>query len=236
MNYELKQCLSERRALVRTLYDSPVSPEEIESRSFAAIDAEAVNHGFSPEEWIIARRMIHTTANFALAGHIRISDDAIASAAEALKNLAGIYVDSNMMKSGISQERLKSVNPGYTKDKIACHVADAGVAEEAKKAGLPRSLFAVRKAREIIDGGIAAFGNAPVALMELNRMIIEDGVRPALVIAMPVGFVHVVESKEELMSLGVPHITLAGRFGGSPLAVSVIHSLCAIASARNGEV
>jgi precorrin isomerase len=65
--------------------------------------------------------------------------------------------------------------------------------------------------------------------MELNRMIVEEGLRPALVVAMPVGFVHVVESKEELMALGVPYIALAGRRGGSPLAVSVIHALCGLA-------
>ncbi|MBI5814143.1 MAG: precorrin-8X methylmutase [Nitrospinae bacterium] len=220
------------KALIHSIYESPVSPEQIESRSFAAIDAELPDHGFPPEHWVIVRRMIHTTANFALARDVRFSDDAVDSAVAALSDGAGIYVDSNMIRSGISVDRLKAVNPGYTREKIACHVADAGVAAEAKKAGLPRSLFAVRKAKEMTDGGIAMFGNAPVALLELNRMIIEEGVRPRLVIAMPVGFVHVVESKEELMALGVPHITLSGRFGGSPLAVSVIHSLCSIAVER----
>jgi precorrin isomerase len=70
--------------------------------------------------------------------------------------------------------------------------------------------------------------------MELSRMIVEEGLRPSLVIAMPVGFVHVVESKEEILSLGVPCIALAGRRGGSPLAVSVIHALCGLA-ATEGE-
>jgi precorrin isomerase len=46
---------------------------------------------------------------------------------------------------------------------------------------------------------------------------------------MPVGFVHVVESKQELMTLGVPYIALHGRRGGSPIAVSTLHALCAIA-------
>ena len=65
-------------------------------------------------------------------------------------------------------------------------------------------------------------------------MIIEEGLRPSLVVALPVGFVHVVESKEELMSLGVPYIATAGRRGGSPLAVSVLHALCGLA-AETGE-
>ena len=53
-----------------------------------------------------------------------------------------------------------------------------------------------------------------------------------LVIALPVGFVHVVESKEELMSLGIPYIATVGRRGGSPLAVSIIHALCGLAVAE----
>ena len=60
-------------------------------------------------------------------------------------------------------------------------------------------------------------------------MIIDERIRPSLVVAMPVGFVHVVESKEELMALDVPYIALTGRRGGSPLAVSVLHALCGLA-------
>ena len=118
----------------------------------------------------------------------------------------------------------------FDSDRLACHVADADVAEQAKMAGLPRSLFAVQKAKGMLEGGIAAFGNAPVGLMELSRLVLEEGVRPAVVIAMPVGFVHVVESKEEALSLPVPCIALCGRRGGSPLAVSVIHALSALAA------
>jgi precorrin isomerase len=61
-------------------------------------------------------------------------------------------------------------------------------------------------------------------------MVLEAGIRPALVVAMPVGFVHVVESKDEVMTLDVPYIALAGRRGGSPLAVSVVHALCGLAA------
>ncbi len=223
---------TQQRPLVRALYENPIKPEEIEQLSFKCIEEEAGDHGLSQDEWIVLRRMIHTTASFDLRQDIRFSPDAISSAVAALKRGADIYVDSNMIRGGISLERLRKVYPGYGPENIHCHVADKDIAEECKKAGLPRSLFAVRKAKKALQGGIALFGNAPVALLELNRMIMEEGIRPAVVIAMPVGFVHVVESKEELMSLGVPYIALAGRRGGSPLAVSVIHSLSIIASER----
>jgi precorrin isomerase len=131
-------------------------------------------------------------------------------------------------------ERLRAVCARYSPENIFCHIADPDVAKDARESELPRSLFAVRKAKRILHGGIAVFGNAPVALLELNRMIIEEDIHPAFVIAMPVGFVHVTESKEEIMSLGIPYIALTGRRGGSAIAVSVIHALCSLAELQLG--
>lgn len=224
---------NQRAPLVRGLYERPMSGEEIEAESFRIIDREAGSHGFSHDQWEVVRRLLHTTADFGLIQHIRFSVDAVESAAKALAGGAPIYVDSNMIRSGLSVARLKRVCPEYDQDRIFCHVADEDVARMARQNSLPRSLYAVRKAEPVLRGGIAVLGNAPVALMELNRMIMEDGLRPALVIAMPVGFVHVVESKEELMSLDVPYIALAGRRGGSPLAVSTVHALCSVAQCAN---
>ena len=152
------------------------------------------------------------------------------AARSALRSGVPIFVDSNMIRSGISLARLRGVSGKYNSESLICHVADDDVAAAAHETGLPRSLYAVRKAKPSLHGGIAVFGNAPVALMELNRFIMEESIRPAFVIAMPVGFVHVTESKEEFMSLGVPYVAIAGRRGGSPLAVSVLHALCALAA------
>ena len=215
------------------LYHSPQSGAEIEAKSFEIIDREAPAHHFSPDEWQVVRRMIHTTADLSISEHVQFSPDAIKAAMHALRNVCPIYVDSKMIRSGLSLARLRTVADDYDSNKIFCHISDPDVMQEANQAGLPRSLFAVRKAKHILDGGITIFGNAPVALLELNRMIMEDEIRPALVVAMPVGFVHVIESKRELMSLGVPYIAVAGRRGGSPLAVSVIHALCSLASQSN---
>jgi precorrin-8X/cobalt-precorrin-8 methylmutase len=146
-----------------------------------------------------------------------------------------IYCDSNMIRSGLSLARLRRVNPDYGPEKIVCHVADETVARDSKDLGLPRSLLGIRKARPLLEGAIAVFGNAPIALLELNRMMVEEGLKPALVIGMPVGFVHVVESKQELLTLPVPFIALAGRRGGSPLAVSVVHALCTLAIKEANE-
>jgi len=223
-----------KQAFIHKLLENPVSGPDIEAMSFAAIEAEA-RRDLPDDKWEIVRRMIHTTGDLELAGSVRISEDAISAGVAALKKGAPIFADSNMIRAGLSLARLRAVNDTYSEDKIRCHVADHDVARMAVDAGLPRSLFALLKAKAMLEGGIAVFGNAPVALLELNRMIIEEGLRPALVLAMPVGFVHVVESKEEFMSLQIPHVTILGRRGGSALAVSVLHALCTLTARQSGS-
>ena len=218
-----------KRPLIYDLLENPISGQQIEDRSFAAIDAEAPEHHYTADEWQVVRRLIHTTADFAMCGLVEFSSQAIAAAEDALRKGAPIYADSNMIRSGLSVARLQKLNPAYHRESILCHVADEDVATEAKQTGLPRSLFATRKAGKKLDGAIVLIGNAPVALLELNRMAVEEGIRPALVIGMPVGFVHVLESKEELMASGIPYVILTGRRGGSPLAVATLHALCIIA-------
>jgi precorrin isomerase len=225
---------SPKKPFIHTLYEAPKSGQEIEEWSFAIIDGEAPPHGFTAAEWQVVRRMIHTTGDFSVMESVKFLSRAIPAAIEALRAGRPIYADSNMIRSGLSMERLRAVCGGYSPENIFCHIADPDVAEDARESGLPRSLFAVRKAKQMLHAGIAVFGNAPVALLELNRMILEEDIRPAFVIAMPVGFVHVTESKEEIMSLDIPHIALTGRRGGSALAVSVIHALCSLAASQAG--
>lgn len=221
-----------KKAVIHHFHANPMTGEAIERKSFEIIDSELLPNSFTPSEWNVVRRLVHTTGDTGLMGDVKFSPDAIKAGVAALRRGCSIYADSNMIRAGISEARLKSVNPKYSREKIHCHVADADVAAKAAKTGLPRSLLAVRKARRKLNGSIVLFGNAPVGLLEVNRMIIEDGIRPALVAGMPVGFVHVNESKNELQKLGIPYIVVAGRRGGSPLAVSVIHSLCSVATTK----
>ena len=222
------------KPLIYKLYEDPMTGLDVEKRSLAIIDKEAPKHTYDQRQWKVVQRMIHTTADFSLIGMVEFSAEAIDSGIRALRQGALIYTDSNMIRSGLSLFKLARCCQKYNTDAITCHVADSDVAADARKGGLPRSIFAIRKAKEILNNGIVLIGNAPVALLELNRMIIEDGIRPALVVGMPVGFVHVTESKEELAGLDVPHILLMGRRGGSPLAVSVIHAILDLERAYYG--
>ncbi len=221
-----------KRPLIYNLHDQLMTGEDIEARSFEIIEQEIQSGSFSFEEWQVVKRILHATADFKLLDEIRFSVDAITAACSALRLGAPIYVDSNMIRAGISLSRLRLACEKYNSQSIMCYVADPDVADAARESGLPRSLYAVRKAKHRLKDGIAIFGNAPVGLMELSRLITEESVLPAFVIAMPVGFVHVTESKNEFMSLGVPYVAISGRRGGSPLAVSALHALCALAAAQ----
>lgn len=239
---EIERQSSSTRPMVYRLYETREGGDEIEGLSLKTIDLARDGFKGDSRQWEVVRRMIHASADFSIAKNAWFSPNAINAAIGALRRGCSIYVDSNMIRSGLSLMRLSKVNPCYGTGSesesglgmIRCHVADADVAREANQERLPRSLFAVRKAVSILNGGIAVIGNAPVALLELNRMIIEKQVMPALIIGMPVGFVHVNESKEELMSLDVPAIVLRGARGGSAMAVSALHALCIIAQRELG--
>jgi len=221
-----------RSPFIHRLYESPQSGPEIEAESFAIIDGEAPPHEYTPAQWEVVRRMIHTVGDLDIMGAIQFSPDAIAAGIQALRAGRPIFTDSNMIRSGISLKRLRTACPEYGPTSLVCPIGEEEIARQATASGLPRALFAVREAKSILQGGLAVFGNAPVGLLELNRLIMVENIQPALVIAMPVGFVHVIESKEELISLDIPYIVLAGRRGGSPLAVSVIHALCTLAEGQ----
>ncbi len=198
---------------------------EIERKSFSIIEAEAPAHNLTPEEWRVARRLIHTTADFAIVETLKFHGAPIESGLEALRKGAPLYSDSNMIRSGISVPKLQMLNESYEREGILCRIADPAIAEQAKERNISRALCAMEEEGKNLDGAIVLIGNAPLALASLARTMQQTGVRPALIIGMPVGFVNVVESKNLLCQCDVPYITLLGRRGGSPLAVATLHAI-----------
>ncbi len=215
---------------INTLLASPITGDEIERRSFEIIDGLVAPGARSDGEQELARRLVHAGGDPALAGALQIRNKAVEAGIRALCRGAPLVVDARMIRAGLSLGRLRRAWRGYRRGDITCHLLDADVAEQARSTGLPRSLYALRKARPRLDGAIAVFGNSPVALLELNRLVIEEGIRPALVVGFPVGFVHVQEAKEELGRLDLPALILSGNRGGSPLAVAAIHALCELSA------
>lgn len=145
------------------------------------------------------------------------------AAVKALHAGAFIVTDTNMALAGITKPGLKKLN-----GEAICYMADPAVAEAAKQAGTTRAVAAMHRAAREHPGAILAIGNAPTALLTIAEEM-EAGLRPALVIGVPVGFVNVVESKEVLFAAceryGVPAIAAMGRKGGSNVAAAICNAL-----------
>lgn len=200
----------------------------IERESFRRIDAEVrpeVRRRFSEKEWHVARRLVHTSADFSILDTLVFRNDPVGAGLAALRSGARIYSDSNMIRAGLSVPKLKRFHAEYSRESILCPVAEPAVAEFAAHEGITRALASVRLYARELDGAIFLCGNAPLALAGLMELIADGAVCPALIVGMPVGFVNVTESKELLRLTDVPHIVLEGRRGGSPLAVASLHGI-----------
>lgn len=206
-----------------------LKPEEIEAESFRIIDHEVEPHKWPAAEWSIVRRVIHTSADFEYVRTLSMSDDAVAAGVRAIIAGRGSVTDTTMALSGISKPRLTKFNVP-----VACFVADQQVAKDAAVQGVTRSILAMRKGTADSGNGIFLIGNAPTALFELLRQVREEGMRPDLIVGLPVGFVGAEESKEELIKVAteynIPFITNRGRKGGSNVAAAVMNALLILAA------
>ena len=207
----------------------------IEHDSFSIIDAEAGPHNYTAEQWPLVRRMIHANADFDFNGLTAFHPDAMrAGLAAVLKLDTPVVADVEMICVGLSAPRLAHF--GMTTHH---YISDPDVIELAHDLGTTRAVQSMRKAHRLgrLDGAIIGIGNAPTALLEVIRLIREEGVKPALIVGMPVGFVSAAESKDLLMTVdNVPWITIKGRKGGSTLVVAAIHALLGIAEAEQKKV
>lgn len=204
--------------------------QQIEHDSFAIVDQEVGEHAYTAAQWPLVRRMIHATADFEFNGLTRFHPAAIQAGMDAILHGKPIVADVEMICVGVSRPRLAHFG-------VDLHqfISDTDVIAQARAVNSTRAVQAMRKAHSLglLEGGILAVGNAPTALLEVLRMVQEEGLRPALIIGMPVGFVSAAESKAALAAVqGVPWIITHGRKGGSTLVVAAIHALLALAEAQ----
>ena len=201
-----------------------VKPEDIEKRSMEIITEELGGRTWPEPEFSIVKRCIHTSADFDYADNLCFSENAAKLGMEALRRGAHIVTDTRMAWSGINKKKLASFG-----GEAHCFMSDADVAAEAKEKGCTRAAICMERGAALPGEIIFAIGNAPTALIRLYEMIQKDGLRPALIIGAPVGFVNVVESKELIMEIGretgVPFIVPKGRKGGSNIAACICNSL-----------
>ena len=198
-----------------------IKPMDIERRSFEIITELLGDKKLEPENELVIKRAIHTTADFDYAENLVFSPHAVKKGIEALKNGCDIVTDTQMAKAGINKTILASLG-----GEVHCFMADADVAEAAKQRGVTRALVSMEKAAKLPKPCIFAIGNAPTALVSLEHLMEEGALSPALIIGVPVGFVNVVESKELLIEKALsPYIIARGRKGGSNVAAAICNAM-----------
>ncbi len=206
--------------------------EAIEAASFAIIDREAgPDRPFQGRAWVVARRLVHTTGDFDILHHLRLDETAIEAGVAALRAGAALFTDTEMARHGMTRRHLEplGVEP-------RCILSLPGAAEMARERGITRSRAAMELAGPSLAGSIVTVGNAPTALLALLEQLQGGGPVPALVVAMPVGFVNAAESKELFARWCAANpdrapacIALMGRKGGSTLTAATVNALADLA-------
>jgi precorrin-8X/cobalt-precorrin-8 methylmutase len=201
-----------------------IAPQDIIEESFRIIDAEVGEHAFGPQEWPIVRRVIHASGDLELARLVHFSDGAVAAGIEAFQAAVQIVTDVRMVAAGIQAKLRETLDID-----LLCFLGDPGVEQEATERGMTRCAVAMERGIALFPEAVYVVGNAPTALVALTAAIRSQAARPRLVVAMPVGFVGVLESKEEILALPVPLIAVRGRRGGSAMAAAAVNALLLLA-------
>ncbi len=197
-----------------------ISPGDIEKRSMEIITRELGNIPLVPGTEPIVKRCIHTSADFDYARNLYFSPGVVEKAIEAVRGGAAVVTDTQMARAGINKRILEGFG-----SEVLCFMSDEDVAQDAARRGVTRASVSMDKAARLDRPLIFAIGNAPTALIRLYELVREGRLKPELVIAVPVGFVNVVESKEMIMSAGVPCIVAKGRKGGSGIAACIVNAI-----------
>lgn len=199
-------------------------PADIENTSMAIIARELEQRGIrlEPGTEAVVKRVIHATADFDFVS-LCFTEGAVEQGVQALRRGTPIVTDTNMALAGVSKPSLQALDI-----EAMCFMAHETVIAQARAKGTTRAVAAMDLAAERYPGAILAVGNAPTALLEIVSLM-ERGLRPGLVIGVPVGFVNVVESKERVLaacrSYGVPAIVAPGRKGGSTVATAILNAM-----------
>ncbi len=197
----------------------------IEQESYRILEERIDLTGLAPLGRAVVARVVHATADLALARSMVLDEAELEMAVCALRDGASVVTDVVMVAAGITGRRARSFL-----DQVP-----AGGPATRSAAGAPatRSAAAMRLAAAAHpSGAIFVVGCAPTALVELVDLAAAGAVEPALVIGLPVGFVGAAESKAALRASGLPAVSNLGERGGSAAAAAACNAL--IRAAANG--
>ena len=191
--------------------------------SFRTIKSELQHQDYPIDHLWALLHAIHTTADFDMENILHTDPEAVATLYNKVKDgiLTTIITDVTMVQSGIRKGALTRLGI-----EAKCYLNDPRVAEFSSVNHLTRTQTAIRLAVEEHPDALFAFGNAPTALMELCDLIRKGKAHPAGIIAAPVGFVHVKESKHMVKPfIDIPKIIVEGRKGGSNLTATLCNAI-----------
>ncbi|MBQ8991794.1 MAG: precorrin-3B C(17)-methyltransferase [Prevotella sp.] len=197
--------------------------QNIMIESFRTIASELKRKDWPLDHLWALLHAIHTTADFEMEHILHTDEGAVEKLYNKVKDgsLKTIISDVTMVTSGIRKGALQRLDV-----EARCYLSDPRVAEMAEQQGITRTQAGIRLAVEEHPDALFAFGNAPTALMELCDLIRKGKAHPAGIIAAPVGFVHVRESKHMVKPFrDIPKIIVEGRKGGSNLAATLCNAI-----------
>lgn len=197
--------------------------QQIMIESFRTIAKELKRQDYPLDHLWALLHAIHTTADFDMEQILYTDAGAVETLYQRVQKgeLKTIVSDVTMVVSGIRKGALQRLGV-----EAKCYLSDPRVAELAERQGITRTQAGIRLAVEEHPDALFAFGNAPTALMELCELIRKGKAHPAGVIAAPVGFVHVRESKHMVKPFReIPKIIVEGRKGGSNLAATLCNAI-----------
>ena len=197
--------------------------QDIMIESFRTISSELKRQDYPLDHKWALLHAIHTTADFDMENILYTDPCAVETLYNKVANgqLKTIITDVTMVTSGIRKGALQRLDI-----EAKCYLSDPRVAELATKEGITRTQAGIRLAVEEHPNALFAFGNAPTALMELCDLIRKGKAQPTGIIAAPVGFVHVRESKHMVKPFkDIPKIIVEGRKGGSNLAATLCNAI-----------
>ena len=197
--------------------------QNIMIESFRTISGELRKKDYPLDHKWALLHAIHTTADFDMENILYTDKGAVETLYNKVKSgeLKTIVTDVTMVTSGIRKGALERLGV-----EAKCYLSDPRVADMAASLGITRTQAGIRLAVEEHPDALFAFGNAPTALMELCDLICKGKAAPAGIIAAPVGFVHVRESKHMVKPFrNIPKIIVEGRKGGSNLAATLCNAI-----------
>jgi len=196
-------------------------PDRIHREAIRAIRAETDLSGLPAPMAEVALRLSAVSGLTDLAADLRWGGDPGPALRAALSAGAPVLCDTDMVAHGLIRSRL-GLSGAPLSFLNSTEAAALGRAQNVARPSAAVDLWLPHLA-----GAVAVIGEYAAALFRLLELMDQGAPRPAVILALPVGFYEAAEAKAELCRdpRGVPYVTLLGRRGGAAMAVAALNAL-----------